>query len=410
MQTRREQVQAQRFLTRRVMSALLSGEPENVEQPMRRLGLAVFGSAMIATIVFIGVAVYGLRHPGGAGRPPANTLVIERETGARYVVLADGVLHPVLNYASAQLILGGAGAGASPRVRLMSRSSLVDLPRGPQVGISGAPDALPARSALLGLPWTVCSAPRSADVVTPTTSLYLGEQRALGAGTDLGGSTLLVTDHATGTFHLIRNGLRMKITRPALAVLGLDPDTSVQVGQALLNGIPAGPDLSPSPLPSPTLLSSPPTNAEARQPTICVTYRGESSDRQGGVRRVDQDVTVRVLDRPPSEMTVGTPASKAPEASGGAMTTTRADRVIVPGGRGALVRRLPVSGANTAGTTMYLVTDEGLKYSIPADSSATLAALGYAGAPVTPVPSTLVDLIPSGPMLDPNEARQFSRR
>jgi type VII secretion protein EccB len=250
MQTRREQVHAHRFMTRRLVSALLSGEPETADRPMQRLGLTVLASAMVAVIVFAGVGIHGLRNPGGGRRPGANTLVIERETGARYVVLADGVLHPVLNYASARLILGGAGQ----QVRLMSRASLSGLPRGFQVGIREAPDTLPARSALVGLPWTVCSAPRSADVLTPTTSLHLGRQPAVemgaGGGRRLDGSALLVTEHLAqpaATIYVITNGLRMKITnRAVLTVLGLDAVTPVPVSRGLLNVIPAGPDLPPS--------------------------------------------------------------------------------------------------------------------------------------------------------------------
>ena len=63
MQTRRDQLQAYRFVTRRIVSALLSGEPETNERPMRRYGLAVFGGAMIATIVFAGAGVIGLHVP-----------------------------------------------------------------------------------------------------------------------------------------------------------------------------------------------------------------------------------------------------------------------------------------------------------------------------------------------------------
>ncbi|TML24664.1 MAG: type VII secretion protein EccB, partial [Actinobacteria bacterium] len=55
MQTRREQVRAYRFVTRRVVSALLSGEPETTDLPMRRLSIAIFGSAMLAIIVFAGI-------------------------------------------------------------------------------------------------------------------------------------------------------------------------------------------------------------------------------------------------------------------------------------------------------------------------------------------------------------------
>jgi len=56
VQTRREQVRAYRFVNRRMVSALLTGDPENQDLPMRRLGMAIFGSAMLAVIIFAVVA------------------------------------------------------------------------------------------------------------------------------------------------------------------------------------------------------------------------------------------------------------------------------------------------------------------------------------------------------------------
>src|SRR5258705_2271081 len=104
MQTRRDQLQAHRFVARRIVSAMLSGEPETTDRPMRRFGLAVFGSAMLAAIIFAGVGVVGFIFPSGA-KLADPSIVIERETGARYVFV-NGLLHPVLNYASARLLLG----------------------------------------------------------------------------------------------------------------------------------------------------------------------------------------------------------------------------------------------------------------------------------------------------------------
>src|SRR6267154_6482671 len=103
MRSRREQVQAYRFLIRRIGSALLVGEPETAELPMRRYGVAVFGSVVLAVVLFAGFGIYGLLHPGGQ-RPVENAIIVERETGAKYVYL-QGFLHPILNWTSALLIL-----------------------------------------------------------------------------------------------------------------------------------------------------------------------------------------------------------------------------------------------------------------------------------------------------------------
>lgn len=241
MQTRREQVRAYRFVTRRVVSALLSGEPETNDLPMRRLSMALFGSVMVAVLVFAAVGAYGL-IVSGHGNPDENVLIIERDTGARYVYLGDHVLYPVLNYASARLLLGQP----NPTVKQMSSASLRGIPRGRVLGIPDAPDSLPDAKALLGLPWGLCSAPRSHDETVPLSQLLVGTPPP--GGTGLGTNALLAASgRVGGQQYLIwqskDNGLeRLKLGKEVAALLNLQGDPVV-VGQAALEGIPAGPDL-----------------------------------------------------------------------------------------------------------------------------------------------------------------------
>ena len=90
MRTRREQMQAYRFVIRRIVAAVLSGEPETLDRPMRRFGISLFVSAMVGVIGFAAFGIYGLiANPGRALED--DTLVIERGTGSIYVYL-DGRL------------------------------------------------------------------------------------------------------------------------------------------------------------------------------------------------------------------------------------------------------------------------------------------------------------------------------
>ncbi|MFB7614104.1 type VII secretion protein EccB [Kitasatospora sp. NPDC056181] len=73
-----------------------------------------------------------------------------------------------------------------------------------------------------------------------------------------------------------------------------------------------------------------------------------------------------------------------------------ADSIAVRPGGGALVRAL--SGAGV-GSTLYLVTDGGVKY--PLASAAVAKQLGYGAATPVAVPESLLTLLPSGPSLDP---------
>ncbi|MFC4065160.1 type VII secretion protein EccB, partial [Actinoplanes subglobosus] len=238
MRTRQEQVQAYRFLTRRIVSGLLWGEPETSERPMRRFGLSIFGSAMIATIVFAIIGVIGFVSPSG-GKLSDNVIAIERETGARFVYLG-GTLYPVVNFTSARLIAGSP----TPTVQTVSRESLRDLPRGAPVGIPNAPDALPDPKSLIGLPWSTCSMRRTPGSTALVTHLLVGSVPA--GGKDLAAESLLVSAGSgpEATLFLLWNGQRLKVPdRAMLAALGLSSTTPIPVGLPLLNSISAGPDL-----------------------------------------------------------------------------------------------------------------------------------------------------------------------
>ena len=51
MWSRREQHHAYQFLTRRITSAMLSGEPDSNELPMRRFGVALFSGVAVALLL-----------------------------------------------------------------------------------------------------------------------------------------------------------------------------------------------------------------------------------------------------------------------------------------------------------------------------------------------------------------------
>lgn len=466
MRTRRDQVQAHRFVTRRIVSAMLSGEPETTELPMRRLAVAVFGSAMLATIVLAAVGVYGILRPGG-GRPVANQLVIERETGARYLYL-DERLHPVLNYSSARLILGGA----EPVTRTLSRRSLRDMPRGEPVGIPNAPDALPERAALDGLPWTTCTMRRSPGSVALATHLLVGTEPS--GGDPLGDEALLVTG-GTGSDavrYLLWNDRRLKVLDGSvLAALEMTAAVPVAVDQALLNSIAAGPDLKPGfvfragengatvdgqvgrigqvyrsggqhyllldrglvtvgDTMARLLLSSRQQNAVEISAQAAGAVQGNPRFEPEGfpddiprLRNSGSEPamvcathgngpdggTSSVLKLfPQADQRLVQASVNLPPPRVGVDGVRLADRVLLAGGHGALVHVVSSAGTSVTGTTRYLVTDQGIKYALPRqDTQAVQDSLGYAGVTPTPVPAYLLALLPTGPALDPAAAMRF---
>lgn len=251
--TRRDQVQAYRFAQARVQSALLAGDPDLPDSPLRRAGIATLSGVMVAVLVVAGFGIYGLIRPAGKkGWDASGVLVVERDTGTRFVYDPhDEALHPVLNYTSARLILDSADI----TVKEFARASLSGVHRGAARGIAGLPDGLPAAAGLVRDPWAVCSGPVGGDRAgggsvggAPVTRISVGTALA---GTPLGtGRAFLVRTPGGKTF-LVWHDTRLEIPAgdTALPALGLDAGTPFPVSAAWVNSVAPGPDLTaPVPL------------------------------------------------------------------------------------------------------------------------------------------------------------------
>jgi hypothetical protein len=78
--------------------------------------------------------------------------------------------------------------------------------------------------------------------------------------------------------------------------------------------------------------------------------------------------------------------------------------VHVPRGKGALVVAAASPTAPATTGTVSIVTDTGRRY--PVATRDVLAKLGYGGVTPRQVPAQLIALLPQGPSLDANRARQ----
>ena len=455
MQTRRDQLQAYRFVTRRIVSALLSGEPETNERPMRRYGLAVFGGAMVATIVFAGAGVVGFIFPSGA-RLQDPAIVIERETGARYVFVG-GELHPVVNFASARLIL----ATDSPTIQRVSQRSLQGYPRGQSVGIPNLPDPLPDRTTIKTMPWSACSLRRSAASTDFATHLFVGSEPAGGQVlTDRG----LLVERRTAdavTRYLIAGGTRFRVPEASRTALGMAAARPTEVTATIIAGLPPGPDLR---VPGITNAGEPGREIAGTPGTIGKVYVAAEQHYvllTNGLVPVGPVMRDLLLASDPAVTTI-TPAAAAAarssasfepigfptelpelafasqppgmvclvaapgEANGvdvvahetrpaletpsgetriGQDGTEMADAVHIPGGRATIVQLLPAPDDATTNTTTYLVTDQGIRHAVARqDTAGVLTSLGYGGVETMRVPSSLLSLLPLGPAFDPVDA------
>ncbi|ADD40113.1 type VII secretion protein EccB [Stackebrandtia nassauensis] len=448
MRTRREQVAAHRFIVRRVISAMLNGEPETLDLPMRRMAISAMVGVAIASLVFAGFWVVGLIWPGGAQSwQKDGAVIVEEETGARFVYW-DGQLHPVLNYASALLIT----SSGDRTVHTVLQDSLADTPRGATLGIPDAPDTLPEPELFTASPWQTCSAPNPSDPTSIESHVIIGDTPD---GGDALSSDGLLLKHDGDIFLVVKDTKYLVPSEKSLPALGADPDQVVKVDPVFLNALETGPNLKLK-IPGegddgieldgetypigtvftnndrhyvllkdglaaigelaaeligtePVALSSAavgenrtdeklePEGFPSRRPDVM----GIPDARQTAVCAdwTKGKTTVTVYSSVPK--LVGDNVKAAPK---GIEDVSTADHVRLPGGYGSLVRAQSSEGAS--GGTVFLVTDQGWKFGL---SSEALTAFGYKKLKPTPMPSALVALLPTGPELSQSAALRAIR-
>lgn len=247
MVSRRDQYLAHRFVLRRNATALLHDDADSARNPVRRMVSTTVLSIAVGAVTLVGAGVWGLLKPQSpSGWKDGRTLIIEQGTGSRFLDVG-GVLHPVLNFASAQLLLHAA----NPPTASVPASALAAVPRGPAIGVPGAPDEVPTAASAGHSTWTVCSSPavNPAGVARPRVQVEIGGA-AHGSGAPVpAGSALLVRGRTAGSF-LIWGGQRLQIAGDYV-LTGLNYATTppLAVGDAWLEAVPEGPPLASLQLP-----------------------------------------------------------------------------------------------------------------------------------------------------------------
>jgi type VII secretion protein EccB len=214
MASRREELSAYTFSRRRTVAAFLrpsgGGACEDAPRGLR----AILPGIVVGALAVAGFGGYGLVRPSAPLHwRTADAVIVGRQSTTRYVWW-NGALHPVLNIASARLLLG-AGSSVVP----VEDSVLDSVPHGATVGIPYAPDSLPT-AADAGIPkvWAYCDRPANrpgggtdeklfvldgADAAAASGAGRLGPRQALYVqGPD--GATYLVD--VTGTAHRLVGG------------------------------------------------------------------------------------------------------------------------------------------------------------------------------------------------------------
>src|SRR6202022_4166070 len=130
----RHQVSGWRFVMRRIASGVALHDTRMLVDPLRTQTRAVLMGALLVITALVGCFVFSLIRPNGSAAN--NPVLADRSTAALYVRVGDQ-LHPVLNLASARLIVGRPVSPAT-----VKSSELDKFPRGNLIGIPGAPERM----------------------------------------------------------------------------------------------------------------------------------------------------------------------------------------------------------------------------------------------------------------------------
>ncbi|MDO3268004.1 type VII secretion protein EccB [Mycobacteroides abscessus] len=256
----RTQVSGHFFLRRRIAHGLLRRSVRMLIERERWQKLGLILSAVLGVLVLIGAFVLSWLRP--AGLVGTSKIVANNRTGEMWVQV-DGRLHPVLNLVSARLI------AANPEDPVFVSPAEIDkYPKGPTVGIKGAPTATPRVLAPDMSRWSVCDSTSTTLAGLPAVTGIDGEL-TLGAGAQvLGQGQAAVLLFGQQAF-VVAGGVRMPVDLADRAVtgpLGIVPGHPVPVmSRALFDALPAGgplivPTVPDAGAPSPVALGVPLVN------------------------------------------------------------------------------------------------------------------------------------------------------
>ncbi|HEY6424839.1 MAG TPA: type VII secretion protein EccB [Pseudonocardiaceae bacterium] len=245
--TTKSQVQAYRFVLRRMESALVRKDAVMLHEPMRNHLRASAVGLIVGLLGLAAFFVVGKFSP--TSQVAGGEIVIGNPSEAVFVVQDNPRrLIPVLNLTSARLLVAAISPGRdAPDARRVADSALTAIPRARSTGLPGAPP-LPAQNNLIRGSWSVCDTakarpevpsiqqpPLSTTVLIrdqPPPGLVLGDNQAL-----------LVQEQSTRTTFLVWHGRRglVDLRDPAIKTLyRLANVVPRPVSAGLLNAVPEG--------------------------------------------------------------------------------------------------------------------------------------------------------------------------
>jgi type VII secretion protein EccB len=438
MATKKDLIEAQTFSRRRLLTAFTGGAPGGKELEPSKPLIAVITGIVLSVMLVLGGVFYGLIRPGLPNDWQNNRLIIASDTGARYVSV-EGVLYPVLNTASARLLIPAGDF----EVISTDQSTLAGLEIGRSIGIVGAPDELPAPSSLVGDAWGACLPDGPEAIVAVSANPVAAATPDLGIAVANGDETFVVAGER-------RYAVDPEQTSAVLRAAGLGAEAARKVEGRWLDLYTEGEPLEPivvdragTAIRGTQLLVGQAVHAtgspEADRylvtpsgelaPLSALAYQlyllgtgaelGEARDvgpaELAGMRTATQpaggadwptevlgefvsdDIPCAVLDTAGETPTtrLGHAVRELPEASA-------ADAVAVQRGVGALVAAGGSGGQRAAVT--FVIDATGTAFAVPNADTEPIKRLGYQDDDVTPVTNAWIAFFPTGPVLTTDAA------
>jgi type VII secretion protein EccB len=172
MAKRQDELASYTFARKRTVAAFLAPSPGGSEEGAPRPIRTVTPSLALGVVLVVGFIAWGVIKPTApkGWDTPGEYIIVDSDSTTRYVVLNDKTsngkkvptLHPVLNYASAKLLLDkGKGSVLEVPGKEIDKSG---IPHGATVGIPYAPDRLPSKDdAQKAKTWAVCERPAQGE-------------------------------------------------------------------------------------------------------------------------------------------------------------------------------------------------------------------------------------------------------
>ncbi|MFD7816512.1 type VII secretion protein EccB [Streptomyces sp. NPDC059785] len=209
MASRRDQLNAYTFAKRRMLASFVQSSRDGSEEGAPRPLRAVLPGTVVGVVVLAVFGAWGLFKPTAPDGwdEPGKKVIVASDSTTRYVVLKTKgkvQLHPVLNMASAKLLLD-TGEGEVVTVD----ESILDngrIPRGVTIGIPYAPDRLPsAKEAGAAKRWAVCERPSAGGRSIQKAAFVLAarDMKRTEGNEKLGGGELMYVEGPDKTRYIV---------------------------------------------------------------------------------------------------------------------------------------------------------------------------------------------------------------